>query len=107
MADEKRYDIVVAGAGNAALSAALSAAEQGASVLVLEKAPHYLRGGNTFFSGGLFRFAYEGIEDIREIIPEISDEEQASIDVGSYNQAKFYDDVMRVTEGQSDPEMVQ
>ena len=37
MATQDRFDVVVAGAGNAALSAALSAAEQGASVVVLEK----------------------------------------------------------------------
>ena len=48
--DEARYDVVVIGAGNAALTAALSAAECGASVLVLEKAPEYLRGGNTYFT---------------------------------------------------------
>jgi tricarballylate dehydrogenase len=107
MATDKGYDVVVAGAGNAALCAALAAAEQGASVLVLEKAPHYLRGGNSYFTGGLFRFAYDGIEDILEIIPDISEEERTAIDVGSYTQARFYDDVMRVTEGLSDPEMAQ
>ena len=56
MSAEARYDVVVVGGGNAALSAALSALEQGASVLVLEKAPEYLRGGNSYFTGGLFRF---------------------------------------------------
>ena len=76
-------------------------------MLVLEKAPEYLRGGNSYFTGGLFRFAYEGIEDILDLIPGISPEEQEGIDVGSYTQAKFYDDVMRVTEGQSDAELVQ
>ena len=79
----------------------------GADVLVLEKAPEHLRGGNTFFTGGGFRFPYRGIEDIRALIPEMSDEECAGIDVGSYLQAQFYDDLMRVTEGLSDPEMAQ
>ena len=54
-----RYDVIVVGAGNAALTAALSAAQAGARVLVLEKAPEAERGGNSRFSGGLFRFAYE------------------------------------------------
>jgi glycine/D-amino acid oxidase-like deaminating enzyme len=50
------YDVVVVGAGNAALAAAVSAREQGARrVVVLEKAPRELRGGNTHYSGGLLR----------------------------------------------------
>ena len=107
MAANERYDVVVAGAGNAALCAAMAAADEGASVLVLERAPEYLRGGNSFFTGGLFRFAYDGIEDILGIIPEIGEEERESIDVGRYTQAQFYDDLMRVTEGLSDPELAQ
>ncbi len=101
----ERVDVLVVGAGNAGLNAALAAAEKGASVLVLEKAPQHLRGGNTFFTGGLFRFAYDGWEDIQEIAG-LSDHERASVDVGSYPQASFYGDVMRVTEGLSDPELV-
>ena len=107
MASNESYDVVVAGAGNAALCAAMAAADEGASVLVLERAPEYLRGGNSFFTGGLFRFAYDGIEDILGIIPEIGEEERESIDVGRYTQAQFYDDLMRVTEGLSDPELAQ
>ena len=107
MTTKERYDVVVAGAGNAALCAAMAAADEGASVLVLERAPEYLRGGNSFFTGGLFRFAYDGIEDILGIIPEIGEEERESIDVGRYTQAQFYDDLMRVTEGLSDPELAQ
>ena len=64
-------------------------------------------GGNSFFTGGLFRFAYDGIDDIVGIIPEIGEQERQEIDVGSYPQAKFYDDLMRVTEGLSDPELAQ
>ena len=54
------YDVVVVGAGNAAMAAAASAREQGANrVAVLEKAPRELRGGNTHYSGGLLCLAYE------------------------------------------------
>ena len=101
------YDVIVVGAGNAGMTAALAAAERGASVLVLEKAPTHLRGGNSYFTGGLFRFAYEGLDDIVSLIPELSEEERASIDVGAYPESTYYSDVMRVTEGLSDPEMVQ
>ena len=46
------YDVVVVGAGNAAMCAALSAEESGAKVLVLEAAPEELGGGNTRFTAG-------------------------------------------------------
>ena len=107
MVAEQQHDVIVVGAGNAALSAALSAAEQGRSVLVVEKAPEYLRGGNSYFTGGLFRFAYDGLEDCLALLPDLSLEERDSVDVGSYSEATFYSDVMRVTEGLSDPELVQ
>ena len=100
-------DVVIAGGGNAALSAALAALERGAKVLVLEKAPEHLRGGNSYFTGGLFRFAYDGIEDILPLLPEMSDAEKSGIDVGSYPQSEFYEDVMRVSEGLSDAQLVQ
>ena len=102
-----RPDVIVVGGGNAALSAALAALEGGASVLVIEKAPEYLRGGNSYFTGGLFRFAYDGLEDILPILPEMSEDEKSSIDVGAYTQRTFYDDVMRVTEGLSDSQLIQ
>ena len=66
-----RYDVIVVGAGNAALTAALSASQSGANVLVVEKAPQAERGGNSRFSGGLFRFAYEGVSDLRRVLPGV------------------------------------
>ena len=101
------YDVVVVGAGNAALSAAMSAKENCDSVLVVEKAPEYFRGGNTYFTGGIIRFAFEGLEDIQTVIPDMSPTEVASVDVGSYTQDEFYADMMRVTQGLSDPELAQ
>ena len=67
--------VVVVGAGNAALCAALAASEHNVEVTVLEKADQGERGGNTFFTGGGFRFPYNGFEDILELIPDLSDEE--------------------------------
>src|SRR5260221_63477 len=42
-----KFDVLVVGGGNAALCAAISARRSGASVLVLEAAPRFYRGGNT------------------------------------------------------------
>jgi tricarballylate dehydrogenase len=89
------------------LTAALSALEQGANVLVLEKAPEYLRGGNSYFTGGLFRFGYDGVDDVMALMPDMSPEEGSRIDVGSYPAATYYSDLMRVTEGLSDPRLAQ
>ncbi|HIC49098.1 MAG TPA: FAD-binding dehydrogenase [Dehalococcoidia bacterium] len=107
MQNQNDFDVVVVGAGSAALNAALSAREQGSKVLVLEKAPEHLRGGNSYFTGGLFRFAYSGLEEIVDLLPEIGPEEQDKIDVGSYDNSDFYADVMRVTEGLSNPDILQ
>src|SRR5437667_58367 len=104
---DNQCDVLIVGAGNAALCAAIAAREQGASVLVLEKAPEYFRGGNTYFTGGIIRCAYNGIEDIKKLIPDMSPEEEASVDVGQYTEDQFYDDLMRVTNGLADPELAQ
>ena len=91
--------VVVVGAGNAALSAALSAREAGARVTVLEKAPPSERGGNTYFTGGGFRFPYDGLDTIRGLIPDLSDAEAARIDVGRYGAAQFRSDLATVSDG--------
>lgn len=97
--------VIVVGAGNAALCAALSAREQGADVTVLEKAPAGERGGNTYFTGGGFRFPYQGIEEIRPLIPDLSEAEVARVDVGSYPASAFRSDLARVTDGLIDDGM--
>ena len=64
------YDIVVVGAGNAAITAALAAHAEGARVAVLEKADRALRGGNTRFTGGIYRHTYEGVGDLLPIVKD-------------------------------------
>ncbi len=97
--------VIVVGAGNAALCAALSAREQGAEVVVLERAPQSLRGGNTAFTAGAMRVAYDGVDDLRRLMPDLTEDEIATTDFGSYTQADFLDDLARVTEYRTDPEL--
>ena len=90
------------GAGNAGLAAAISAAESGAKVALLEKATKDLRGGNTYFTGGDLRFGWSSLDDdVLPLIGSISENEikQMREMVTPYTQEKFYEDIMRVTEG--------
>lgn len=100
-------DVVVIGAGNAAFSAALSAREKGASVLMLERAPKEEANGNSRFTAGSMRFAYEGIDDLRALMPELTDEEIASTDFGSYPAGRYRHDMNRLNEHRSDADLVE
>ncbi len=98
-------DVVIVGAGNAALCAALAAAEHGVSVLVLERAPEEEAGGNSRFTAGAFRCVYDGVDDLRALMPDLTDDEVARSDFGTYSEEKFFDDMGRVTEYRTDPEL--
>lgn len=100
-----KFDVVVVGAGNAALCAALAANEKGASVLVLECAPEEESGGNSRFTAGGFRFPYEGVEDLKKLMPDLTDAEIASTDFGAYTREQFFDDMFRVTAYRTDPNL--
>ena len=61
---DPNIDVIVVGAGNAAMNAALAAKESGASVVMLEAAPESARSGNSAFTGGAFRFVYRTVDDL-------------------------------------------
>jgi len=97
--------VVVLGAGNAGLCAALAAREQGAEVTVLEAAPPAEHGGNSAFTAGAMRVAYSGADELTGLMPDLTPAEIAQTDFGSYPRAAFLDDMARVTEYRCDPEL--
>src|SRR5215468_6846581 len=106
MQDES-YDVVVIGGGNAALCAALSAAEQGAKVVLLERAPEAKRGGNSNFTGGGFRMVHHGVQDIKRVVPDLSDADIERTDFGEYSRETYLDDLGRVTQYYIDPDLAE
>jgi len=82
-----QYDVAVLGGGNAALCAALTAAERGARVIVLERAPRAFRGGNSRHTRNL-RCMHTAPTDV------LTD---------AYSEDEFVADLLRVTGGVTDP----
>lgn len=80
------FDLVVVGGGNAALCAAITAAETGAKVLILEAAPKSYRGGNSRHTRN-FRCMHQGP------MSPLTD---------SYHEDEYFDDLMLVTKGKTD-----
>src|SRR5712664_3952161 len=101
------HDVIVVGGGNAALCAALSASKFKEKILVLDRAPEDEAGGNSRFTAGLFRLAHRRAEDLKTLIPDLSDEEIATTDFGTYPEEQFLDDMARVTEYRCDPDLTE
>lgn len=80
------WDVVIAGGGNAALCAAITAAEAGCKVIILEGAPKPYRGGNSRHTRN-FRCMHEG---------------PMSVLTDAYLEDEYYDDLLRVTKGKTD-----
>lgn len=85
----QRHDVLVIGGGNAALCAAISAHRAGASVLVLEAAPRFYRGGNTRHTRNM-RCAHDSATETLS---------------GPYTEDEFWEDLKRVTQGHTDEEL--
>lgn len=82
-------DVLVIGGGNAALCAALTAREAGASVLLLEASPREWRGGNSQHTRNL-RCMHDAPQDVL---------------VGSYPEEEYWQDLLKVTGGATDEKL--
>ena len=96
--------VVVVGAGNAASCAALAAREAGAEVVMLESAPFEDCGGNSRYAAGSMRITFDGVDDLAQVI-DLTDEEKSLHDFGRYTRENYFDDMARITQYQSDPEL--
>ncbi|WP_419785351.1 FAD-dependent tricarballylate dehydrogenase TcuA [Pseudodesulfovibrio sp.] len=83
------YDVLVIGGGNAALCAAITAREGGASVLLLEASPWEYRGGNSRHTRNL-RYMHQNA---------------TAFLTGPYQEDEFFQDLMMVTKGNTDEEL--
>ena len=79
-------DVLVIGGGNAALCAALTAREAGATVLLLEASPKEWRGGNTQHTRNL-RCMHDAPQDVL---------------VDAYTEEEYWQDLLKVTAGRTD-----
>lgn len=99
-------DVAVLGAGNAAACAALAARERGASVAMLEAAPEAESGGNSRYTAGAMRVAFDGTADLARLY-DLTDEEKRDVDFGRYTAEQYLDDMARVTQFRCDPELTE
>ncbi len=83
------FDVAVAGGGNAALCAALSASEAGARVVVLESAPRDFRGGNSRHTRNM----------------RVMHDQCMGTLIGAYPEEEYLADLVAVTGGQTDEQL--
>ncbi len=82
-------DVLIIGGGNAALCAAIAARQSGASVLVVEAAPKFYRGGNTRHTRNM-RCAHDAATETLS---------------GPYTEDEFWDDLLLVTGGETNEQL--
>ena len=99
------FDVVVVGGGNAGFCAAHAARDEGARVLLLEKAPQQWAGGNTYFTAGAMRVSHGGLDDLAPVVEPLDPDRRSRTDLDPYPDEEFLADLYRVTRGRTDPEL--
>ncbi len=92
-------DVLIVGSGNAALCAGIAALGKGVSVLIVEKADDDLVGGNSRYTAGAMRFAYDGIDDLQPLLTNPDDPRLERTDFGAYPVSTFEADLLGFNEG--------
>ena len=92
---DKIWDVIIVGSGNAALCAGIAACEKGAKVLMIEKASEDMAGGNTKYTAGAMRFAYETSDDLLPLLATPEDSRILRADFGRYTQQSFSSDLLK------------
>ena len=70
--------------------------------MVLKRASREWAGGNTYFTAGAFRTTFRGIEELRPLLDDVSEELLTRTEVPPYTKDDFLADMRRVTQGRSD-----
>ena len=91
--------VIIVGSGNAALSSGIAALEKGADVTIYEKADKNMAGGNTKYTAGAMRFAYNNSNQLMDLLKNPNDERLKDTDFGSYTQEKFEKDLLNFNDG--------
>ena len=94
-----QVDVLIVGAGNAALCAGLSALENGAQVLMIDAADPAMAGGNSKYTAGAMRFVYNGGEELTPLLADPKDARLARTEFGTYTSEKFSEDLLGFNDG--------
>ncbi|KAI1435821.1 FAD/NAD-P-binding domain-containing protein [Xylaria sp. CBS 124048] len=106
---DETFDVIVVGGGNAGFTAATTAAQSGARVLLIEKAPLEEAGGNTYFTAAAYRCCFDGLPDLLPYLYQpdgtkgLPQDLIHQIEMAPYTKAAFHADITRVTKGRADP----